>query len=687
MGMTMKKQELLKIMDDALLEKLFGFCYARTNDSYEAQELCSDILFALVKTANTTGDITDIYPFIWRVARNVYADFSKYRKKHIDLFYQGDPSDVLSSVLTVEEEDDSEELLQKVYHRVSFLTKAYREVMILYYLDGLSTAEIAKRQNISETAVRQRLFSARNKIKKEVTTMADNQQKPILLDKIDFNMIGHGNPLWGDPRSVCTRQLSKHIVWLCRKKPLSALEISEKLNVPTIYVEEEFEILTRGENGEYGLLRQLDNGKYAINFILLDKEETEKAWEIYQSYVPVVCDKLSELINAHKQNYLKFPYLNKKVEPNLVLWQQIAVLSRTFSGHVERLLRQKHFADVSPLIRPFTVCGYLDNGIFYGDGWDNIKAENICGFSDITVDNIYNSRIKEHFVCGHNIAKDAQLQLALRAIRGLDINTLSSIEKEYAAKAIESGYLYREEEMLYTKILVCDMKNKHQLFTLSNNLSEGIFETEAEEAAERIAGLIHRIVPDYLISEWWAVVDIARMPMVHSITEALVERGILIPPEDGIGAEGCWMSVLQAHKESNKKKVLIVDDAPFIRNVLTEELSMYCQIITAEDGEEGIVKFKNERPDAVLLDINMPKLSGVDALKQMVEINAKARIIMVSAVDDKEVIDRCKSLGAAHYIVKPFNLNQILQALSGDYDVKSLNHEEIVVSQNANLLY
>lgn len=687
MGMTMKKQELLKIMDDALLEKLFGFCYARTSNSYEAQKLCSDILFALVKTANTAGDVTDIYPFIWRVARNVYADFSKYRKKHIDLFYQGDPSDVLSSVLTEEEEDDSEELLQKVYHRVSFLTKTYREVMILYYLDGLSTTEIAKRQNISETAVRQRLFSARNKIKKEVASMTDNQNKPIMLDKIDFNFIGNGNPLWGDPRSVCTRQLSKQIVWLCRKKPLSVLEISEKLNVPTIYVEEELEILTRGENGEYGLLRQLDNGKYAINFILLDKEETEKAWEIYQSYVPVVCDKLSELINAHKQDYLKFPYLNKKVEPNLVLWQQIAVLSRTFSGHVERLLRQKYFANVSPLIRPFTVCGYLDNGIFYGDGWDNIKAENICGFSDITVDNIYNSRIKEHFVCGHNIAKDAQLQLALRAIRGLDINTLSSIEKEYAAKAIESGYLYREEEMLYTKILVCDMKNKHHLFTLSNNLSEGIFEPEAEEAAERIAGLIHRIVPDYLISEWWAVVDIARMPMVHSITEALVERGILIPPEDGIGAEGCWMSVLQAHKESNKKKVLIVDDAPLIRNVLTEELSMYCQIITAEDGEEGIMKFKNERPDAVLLDINMPKLSGVDALKQMVEINDKARIIMVSAVDDKEVIDRCKNLGATHYIVKPFNLNQILQALSGDYDVKSLNHEEIVVSQNANLLY
>ena len=49
----MEKQELLKQFDDDLLDKLFGFCYARTNDSYEAQELCSDIIFALVNNQRT----------------------------------------------------------------------------------------------------------------------------------------------------------------------------------------------------------------------------------------------------------------------------------------------------------------------------------------------------------------------------------------------------------------------------------------------------------------------------------------------------------------------------------------------------------------------------------------------------------------------------------------------------------
>ena len=128
------------------------------------------------------------------------------------------------------------------------------------------------------------------------------------------------------------------------------------------------------------------------------------------------------------------------------------------------------------------------------------------------------------------------------------------------------------------------------------------------------------------------------------------------------------MSVLRPQNEADKKKVLIVDDAPFIRNTLTEWLSAEYQILTAEDVEEGVEKFKKECFDAVLLDINMPKLSGVDALRQMREINNQARIIMVTAVDRQEVIDECKSLGALDYIIKPFGMDQISQALYSALD-------------------
>ena len=346
----MRKQELLKQFDDDLLDKLFGFCYARTNDSYEAQELCSDIIFALVKAAHTDGEITNLYSFIWRVARNVYADFSNNRRKYADTHYDGDADEIFQFIADKEQEDNSTALLNAVYRRIAFLTKAYREVMIMYYLDGMSTAEIAKQQNTSEGAIRQRLFSARQKIKSEVEEMADTYHRPLALEKIDYVIWGTGNPNEGDPRMVCSRMFSKHIVWLCHKKPMSASEIAEKLNVPTVYVEEELEILRKGENGTYGLLRRMENGKYAINFILMDQETIEKANTLYTEQLPKICEIISKYIDKHKDEYLSFPYLNKTVDLNLILWQRFSQCQMLFLITLNVFLQQTIFHSMERLI-------------------------------------------------------------------------------------------------------------------------------------------------------------------------------------------------------------------------------------------------------------------------------------------------------------------------------------------------
>lgn len=539
----MKKQDLLKYFDDDLLDKLFGFCYARTKDSYEAEELCSDILYELVKAANTVGEIEDAYPFIWSVARNVYADFSEARRKHRNAAYEGDPEELLLSVTDEEIYDDTAELLTSIYHRIAFLTKAYREVMIMFYIEGLSTAQIAKAQGTSEGAVRQRLFSARQKIKSEVEEMAETNRKPVALDQINYVIWGTGDPFWGDPRNVGTRIFSKHILWLCHKKAMNASEIAEELNVPTVYVEEELEILCKGENGKYGLLRRLENGKYALNFILLDQDVFEKANAIYTEQLPKICETISNYIEAHKAEYLAFPYLNKKVDMNLILWQQVFHISDAFSSCVERILKKNYFADVEKTDRPFSVFGYVDNGKYYGGGWDGVAAQNVCGFSNICLDNIYITRIKKHFSCGFNVSKDPQIQLALRAIDGLNLTSLSEKEKEHAAKAIECGYLYCDGDMLYTKILVSALSDRDRLFDISNGLMNGYFDVDAEIVAEKVAELIKKSVPDHLLGEWSLANRLANMPILDAVVECLIEKGVLTPPEDGIGAEGCWMSV------------------------------------------------------------------------------------------------------------------------------------------------
>lgn len=543
LGENMKKQDLLNYLNDELLDKLYGFCYTRTSDSYEAEELCSDIVFALVKAARSGGEIGSVYPFIWKTAHNVYAGFSKRRRREAELYSDKDTEDAFTDVADDEDGDDTNELLTAVYRRIAFLTKAYRDAMIMFYLDGYSTAEIAKKQNTSETNVRQRLFSARQIIKGEVEKMTETNNKPVSLDNIDFVIWGTGSPGWGDPSEGFIRQLSKHIVYLCMQKPMNAAELAEELNVPTVYIEEELEILRRGANGEYGFLRRLDSGKYAINIVLFDKETIEKVHSVYTDRIPRVCDVIIEFINEHKNEYLSYPYLNKKVDMNLIIWQQITDLSHALEVNVSKILGEKYFTGLNKPDRPYTKFGYVDNGKYYGGGWDGINAQNICGFKYVHMDNIYTTLLKPHFHCDHNISNDPQLQLALRSIDGLDVLALNEKEKEYAAKAIECGYLYREDDRLYTKILVSKLKDVEKLYELSTSLSHGYFEKEAEETAEKLAEIFKKALPDYLYNEWIYASILANMPVLDAVIESLIEKGVITAPENGIGAEGCWMTV------------------------------------------------------------------------------------------------------------------------------------------------
>lgn len=112
-----------------------------------------------------------------------------------------------------------------------------------------------------------------------------------------------------------------------------------------------------------------------------------------------------------------------------------------------------------------------------------------------------------------------------------------------AAKAIECGYLYRDGDMLYTKILVNAFSDGDRLFDISNALRNGYFDADADIVAAKIAELIKKSVPDYLLGEWRLANNLASLPIIDAVVECLIEKGVLTPPENGIGAEGCWMSV------------------------------------------------------------------------------------------------------------------------------------------------
>ena len=113
------------------------------------------------------------------------------------------------------------------------------------------------------------------------------------------------------------------------------------------------------------------------------------------------------------------------------------------------------------------------------------------------------------------------------------------------------------------------------------------------------------------------------------------------------------------------KRILIVDDAMFMRmilkNILTKNGYEVCG--EAANGQEAIDKYIELRPDLVLLDITMPKMDGITALKKIKMIEPKAKIIMCSAMGQQAMVIDAIQGGAIDFIVKPFQEDRVLESL------------------------
>lgn len=113
------------------------------------------------------------------------------------------------------------------------------------------------------------------------------------------------------------------------------------------------------------------------------------------------------------------------------------------------------------------------------------------------------------------------------------------------------------------------------------------------------------------------------------------------------------------------KKVLIVDDAVFMRNTLKMmlERNEFQVVGQAEDGEEAIAQFIRLKPDVVTMDITMPKMSGLEALIKIKEIDPNAKIVMITAMGNEAMVKEAILNGAVNFIVKPFQEDKVVQVL------------------------
>ena len=113
-------------------------------------------------------------------------------------------------------------------------------------------------------------------------------------------------------------------------------------------------------------------------------------------------------------------------------------------------------------------------------------------------------------------------------------------------------------------------------------------------------------------------------------------------------------------------RVLVVDDAAFMRHMIKNTLTELGHEIVGEacDGDEACQKYAELHPDMVTLDLVMPGKGGLEALKEIREADPKAKVIVVSALDQRQPLMDALRLGAADYVVKPFEKDRVAKAVN-----------------------
>lgn len=111
--------------------------------------------------------------------------------------------------------------------------------------------------------------------------------------------------------------------------------------------------------------------------------------------------------------------------------------------------------------------------------------------------------------------------------------------------------------------------------------------------------------------------------------------------------------------------ILIVDDAAFMRMMIKDILLKNGHEVVGEaaDGAEGVERYKELKPDLVTMDITMPEMDGIEALKHIRAVDASARVIVCSAMGQQSMVIEAIQSGAKDFIVKPFQADRVLEAI------------------------
>ena len=570
--MKSKKKEFIdSLINNGMMDNIYGYAYKRCFSKDEAEELCQEIITEVLYALSKNNDISNLNAYIWQIANNTYADHIEKNKNTQSVSYSYD--EMLSNVNAVYENSMEDNIIERmvdcerlavIKREISLLSDIYRDVMIMYYLEELPMPIIAQRLDIPENRVKQRLHTARKKIRKEVLYMnTDKTEKNIKL--YDLELVWWGGDLFKhDTRNkISSSLLRKNIIISCRSKSKTIQELSEEFDVSLAIMKDEVEQIPED------FLKKTAGGKYIANSLVIDIELQEKVEKLSSDIAKDYFKEVKKYLLAKKDDIMNLPYINPPKSFEYLLWWYLpqfadAIKSRIYNKAEEALKKegikkQERKALIlcsisDPDDKEYIYTGKNHNGI-----WNvfNILGQN----EEVRINNLQFSKYltwdKGRFWAGQDFNSFPELAMVFKTIDGLDVNSIDENDKEAAAKALEKGYIRKENGKLYPNITIAPDATERQLTWYKwgsdgNGRNSGNL-NELAETAEKYAGKIiselldvaKEYLPEHLLDLLGTFIQSA-LHLEFYLMEEGVKDGILYElPETGC-TEGIFASVHRA---------------------------------------------------------------------------------------------------------------------------------------------
>lgn len=264
------KQSYINVLTQEYMDKLFYFCLKKTGDSYEAENLTSDILVNILVSLERGNRPEHFSGWVWAVARNRYTVWAKAKRRTSDLFAPEDVGeyDLPEDADPIEQQVVRQEDLNLLRRELAFISSEYRDIVVAHYIEDRRIREIAAALNLPESTVKSRLFRARSILKEGMNMAREFGIRSYKPEDVSF--AASGSQPTNLPWRAVQRKLPMNILLEADNNPVTVEQLAVELGIALPYMEEEVQLLR-----EATLLKQVDGDKYVTNFCIISRDAQE----------------------------------------------------------------------------------------------------------------------------------------------------------------------------------------------------------------------------------------------------------------------------------------------------------------------------------------------------------------------------------------------------------------------------